>query len=131
MPASELSILVLSDIHFGSHAEHPDFAPPGAELSGHVQYPISMKQHLLETILSAGVQIHAIFVPGDITSAACPNEFEACWAIIKEYGTALEVPAERIFHTYGNHDSNWRISSLADGDAKFKPDDQYRDIASS
>lgn len=130
MACTPFSFLILSDIHFGAYAEHHDFALAGAELDGHVDYTISMRANLVETTKAAGIKIDAILVPGDLTSRACPNEFEGCWAIIEEFADALEVGRESIFVTYGNHDSNWRISELAAGNGKFGPDESFRHIAS-
>ena len=129
MRMNEFSFLVLSDIHFGTHAEHIDFALPGTRLNGHTGYSTSMKSHLIQVVRESGVKIEAILVPGDLTSAACPGEFLGCWSIIEEIADELGIDKNQIFHTYGNHDTNWRISKLGEPSPGLQSDSNYSDIA--
>jgi predicted phosphodiesterase len=130
MTRPALSLLVLSDIHFGALAEHRDFALAGTDLASDMNYAVSMRAHVVDAIKAAELKIDVILVPGDLTSAACPNEFEACWKVIEGFAIDLGVPKDGIYYTYGNHDCNWRISRLAEPDGSLIADEAYKNIAS-
>ena len=116
MPSSSRSLLILSDIHFGSLSGHADFGisddPPKHVLSS----AVSMKTSLVE--LLSGRTIDCILVPGDLTSKGTPTEFSECHAVLQSIASHVDVPPENMLHTFGNHDVNWRIAEL-DGDPLY------------
>jgi predicted phosphodiesterase len=120
------SFLVLSDIHFGRYAASTDFAPPGAKLGPQIQNAISIRASLIEKARDSNV--NAVFVPGDFTSIGAPAEFQGGLDLINEIAKACKVPRAEIFHTFGNHDANSRVSRLADATPEFAEDTGYTDL---
>ncbi|HSH69573.1 MAG TPA: metallophosphoesterase, partial [Deferrisomatales bacterium] len=108
-----LTLLVLSDLHFGRLAVSREFAPSGVPPPGLVSNAVSMKQSLVKTV--AGETIDAILVSGDLTSAGSPLEFTGCMSVLAEIGEQIGVDRNRIVYTYGNHDVDSQISAIPDG----------------
>lgn len=66
-------------------------------------------------------RIDLVLVPGDLTSIACPDEFDIASSFLNELKSRLKSKPE-IVHTYGNHDVSWSIeelSPLVDGKPKI------------
>lgn len=106
-----LTFLLISDIHFGPSAFSADFAlkdaPPKHEISG----AAPMKTSLIEAL--SGKNISLLFASGDLTSTGSPSELEQCSMTVIEIGSTLGIQNENIFFTFGNHDVDWKVSSLA------------------
>src|ERR1043165_4517419 len=110
------TLLVVSDVHFGKFAVSPDFSlVDAAPASDYFTGGVPMKESLVTTINGLSLPFAAMLVSGDLTSVASPSEFhgsvEAMWDIADRVG----IPRTRVFFTFGNHDVDWRISSLATG----------------
>jgi predicted phosphodiesterase len=87
-----------------------------------------MKEALIATVKKHASDLSGILVPGDLTSIASPAEFEGSVRVVKEIASALTVKEQNIFFTFGNHDVDWRISSLSGSDGN---DELYNKVAAS
>jgi hypothetical protein len=93
-----LSLLILSDIHFGRLAFSEDFALKNNPPPHKITNAVPMKRNLIDTL--SGENIEAILVTGDLTSTGGPSEFQAChdcvieiaegWASFKDFDTAWD-----------------------------------------
>jgi len=105
-----LTFLVLSDLHFGALSVSEDFALPEAPPSGVMTGAVSMKESLVQVVGKGNID--AILVSGDLTSCGSPQEFQGCMSTLSEIAQRLSVKPSNIIFTYGNHDVDWRITSL-------------------
>jgi len=125
-----LTLLVLSDIHFGKLSVSTDFAlsddPPPHIMSN----PVSMKDNLIEVIKEE--HIDAMLITGDLTSKARPSEFKECYNTIIEIADRIGIEKKNIFFSFGNHDVDWNISELSEHKetGAFK-DKLYLEVAAS
>jgi len=126
----QLTLLILSDIHFGPDSCSKDFSnednPPK-----HLVIPsTSMKDSLIEIINKQHKQLDGIIVTGDLTSKGKPSELKGCFEKIIEIAKQVCVDNDNIFFTFGNHDIDWEISKLAELE---KPvcDALYLEVAAS
>jgi 3',5'-cyclic AMP phosphodiesterase CpdA len=121
-----LTFLLISDIHFGPSAFSADFAlkdaPPKHLISG----AAPMKTSLIEAL--SGKNISLLLASGDLTSTGSPSELEQCSVTVLEMGSALGIRNDNIFFTFGNHDVDWKVSSLATGNGG-KKDPLYTKVA--
>ncbi len=130
-PPSKLGFVVLSDIHFGTLAEHADFAAPGTTLKGKKSGSGSMKKALLSAIAKYKGTIHYILAPGDLTSDAHPNDFIECHKILLEVAACVGLDHSRVIFTFGNHDTNWAIAKLATTPLELSAPSGYHYLAAS
>lgn len=128
MTIEKISILVLSDIHFGKHAVSADFALSQNHPKHEISNAVPMKENLISVIKER--RINFLFVPGDITSKGSPSEFIKCVETIEEISKNLQINKKNIYYAFGNHDVNWKISKLIEENEDFK-DRGYLDIAGS
>lgn len=70
-----------------------------------------MKTSLIEAL--SGKNISLLFTSGDLTSTGSPSELEQCSMTVIEMGSDLGIRSDNIFFTFGNHDIDWKVSSLA------------------
>lgn len=124
-----MALLVLSDIHFGPSSMHSDFCVQGSPLTIPEQSAASTIDSLVSTCLAhAGFSINGILVAGDLTSGASPSEFTQCSRAIARIADELEVRDENVVIALGNHDVNWRVSSLREGEGATR-DELYSELA--
>lgn len=94
----QLTILVLSDLHFGQFSICKEFAlactPPPGIMSG----AVSMKESLIQVAQSENID--AILVAGDLTSCGSPQEFVGCMSTITDIAQRLDVSPENVVYTY-------------------------------
>ena len=110
-----LSFLILSDIHFGSMSEHVSLAPTSQPPSRSVTNAKDILVSLIDTL--TGKNLECILVSGDLTSRAAPSEFLGCVDAVNRIARSLGVSDDSVYYTFGNHDTNWRISDLAKADS--------------
>lgn len=111
MKASSLNFLVLGDLHFGLFAEHPDFMVEKPSVPHTGPHTVSMKNDFFDKAARLA-KIGMLLAPGDLTSIACPAEFELAEQFLVETSERLNLE-DKIFHTFGNHDVNWPIAEIA------------------
>lgn len=122
----KLTFLLISDIHFGPSAFSVDFALKDAPPKHQISAAVPMKPSLIEALLDKSISV--LLASGDLTSTGSPSEFDQCSATVFEIGSALGLQNENIFFTFGNHDVDWRVSSLATEDGREK-DPLYTKVA--
>ena len=88
-----------------------------------------MKEHLVKIVSSSGVVPNAFLVLGDLTSIASPSEFKGSVAVIREIAAELRIKQENVLFTFGNHDVDWRVCSLANTTEGFPKDELYNQVA--
>lgn len=108
-----LKLALISDIHFGEMATTNEFVVPGQTAKGETAGAVSMSESLIQTLKENEVQY--LFVCGDLTSRAKPQEFHYCAEKILSIANEAGIPAENIVWGIGNHDVDWNITKLAEG----------------
>lgn len=98
-----LQILLLSDIHFkSSDREHVEV----------------LADEVLEAINSNNINVHYIFVVGDIANSGNDVEYEVAKVFFSILLNKLNLAKDKIFFTAGNHDVN--RSQISDKENIFK-----------
>lgn len=115
-----LKLALISDIHFGELASTNEFALPDQTVKGETSGAVSMSKSLIQVLKENNVQY--LFVCGDLTSRARPQEFHYCAEKILEIADGAGIPVENIVWGIGNHDVDWNITKLADGYKNEKPE---------
>lgn len=95
-----LQILVLSDVHFGG-AWVKDFLPPGSESKLCITNAVSMLESLIKVL--EGRKIDCMFVAGDLTQTAKPQDFELCRNVLFKIAEELHLNSNTVYMTFGNH----------------------------
>lgn len=124
-----LRLLLISDVHFGKLAASSQFALSGSGTPNTIQGAIPMKEHLIKTIKGVAPSPQAFLVLGDLTSIASPSEFQGSVAAVKEIATGVGIDLENVLITFGNHDVDWRVCSLATPSERYPKDDLYHHVA--
>lgn len=118
-----IKLLVLSDIHFGKYAISEEFGSTDAA-NGRRMIP-----SLVEKLEKLNLKADAMLVAGDLTSVASPKEFKGCITTVEKIAQQVGVPLENVFHTYGNHDVDWRVCNLGKAADGILEDKLYHEIA--
>ena len=105
-------LALISDIHFGDMASSNEFVVPGQTAKGETAGAVSMSESLIQLLEENRVQY--LFVCGDLTSRAKPQEFHYCAEKILSIAKGAGIPAENIVWGVGNHDVDWNITKLAE-----------------
>ncbi len=105
-------IAVLSDIHFGKLSRSDFFATPGEKLIGFSSGDIPLGEGLIK--LMKDMKPDYMFIPGDLTSAAEPQEFLYCEKRLLSIADEVGIDRSNIIVCLGNHDVDWGISNLSD-----------------
>ncbi|WP_305141006.1 hypothetical protein [Acutalibacter muris] len=71
-----LKLALISDIHFGELASSNEFVVPGQTAKGETMGAVSMSDSLIKILKDNVVQY--LFICGDLTSLARPQEFYYC-----------------------------------------------------
>lgn len=120
-----LKLALISDIHFGELARSNEFVLPGQTAKGETEGAVSMSDSLIQILKENAAQY--LFICGDLTSRAQPQEFYYCAQKILTIAAQAGIPAENIIWGIGNHDVDWSITKLANGYQSEKP--EIREIA--
>jgi 3',5'-cyclic AMP phosphodiesterase CpdA len=124
-----IRLLLISDVHFGKLAATPEFALSGHNALHPIQGAVSMKKHLIQTVKGIIPIPQALLVLGDLTSIASPSEFRGSVHAVIEIAGGVGINEENVIFTFGNHDVDWRICSLATPTGQFPKDEFYNTIA--
>ena len=103
-------VAVFSDIHFGQMARTHFFTAPGEMIKGNSRGEVPLGEGLIS--LMKELMPEYIFIAGDLTSAAEPQEFYYCEKKILEIADQVGVNRDKIICCTGNHDVDWQISKL-------------------
>ena len=130
-----LKAAFISDIHFGELARSNEFTLPGQIAKGETARSASLSDGLSKILKEKNVKY--LFVGGDLTSRAQPQEFFYCEKKILSIACKADIPEKNIIWGIGNHDVDWNISKIFD-QYKAEPEEisgiaknSYRIIASS
>lgn len=105
-------IAILSDIHFGKFSRTSELAVPGEKIQDDNQGAISLTDGLIQ-ILKA-FKVEYIFIAGDLTSVASPQEFYFCEKKMLEIAREIGIEPEKIICCLGNHDIDRNITRISD-----------------
>lgn len=126
---SPLTILVLSDVHYGTLSVSDEFASPEAPPQSVMRGAVSMKESLLQ--IAENENINAILVSGDLTSKGNPLEFIGCMSVLTDIAQRLKLKTQDLIYTYGNHDVDWQVSKIPEGSSSDSLKDLYLKIGAS
>lgn len=130
-----ITIGFISDIHYGELARSKEFTLPNQPPKGATQNEASITDGLVQLFLENRVQY--LFVGGDLTSRARPQEFFHCEKKIVEIAEKANIPLQNVIVGIGNHDIDWQIASLEtlyrdSGEEEHNiAKEAYRSVASS
>lgn len=130
-PQAMLTFLVLSDIHFGVYAVASELTSQSSKNAGAQSHTKSICDALVSKVLELEDRPTALLVPGDLTSIASPSEFNGCVQTVLDIANKLSIRRENVYCTYGNHDVDWRICSLATESKQFVADTRYEHVAAT
>ena len=105
-----LNIGFISDIHFGEFARTNEFTLPGQAAKGETTGAMPLADGLTDILKKREVKY--LFVGGDLTSRARPQEFHYCEKKIQSIAQQADIPISNIIWGIGNHDIDWNISKL-------------------
>jgi 3',5'-cyclic AMP phosphodiesterase CpdA len=121
-----IRLLLISDVHFGALSVSPEFGLLAARHP--IPAAVPMKDHLIEVVQGSGPPPEALVALGDLTSIGSPSEFKGSVAAIQEIAKRAGIDEEMVLFTFGNHDVDWRVCSLAMATEKFPKDPHYNEI---
>lgn len=105
-------IAVISDIHFGKFSRTIEFAVPGEGIQDENRGAISLKKGFVNILKDMGVKY--LFVCGDLTSIASPQEFYFCEEILISIADEVGIEHGNILCCLGNHDIDRNVTKLGD-----------------
>jgi predicted phosphodiesterase len=106
---SPLTIAVISDIHIGESARSADLLPPGSVTKRRNEGFLAA----FEKFVGGRLNADCLIVAGDLSSKADPGEFMHASDIATRVANALNVPLDKFYATFGNHDVDWSVIKLA------------------
>ena len=129
---SPFAIAVISDIHIGAGARSSDLLPPGYATKQRNEGFLSAFEQF---VLARELKADCLIVSGDLSSKADPSEFVHASDISSRVATALQVPQDKIYATFGNHDVDWSVLKLPKGTTEqtraFRWGQRYAPITNS
>lgn len=119
-----MRIAVISDLHIGPGARPQDLRVPGDRGSDFVL-------RFREFVGNQGLTCKYLFLPGDLTESARPDEMEAASQLVCDIAEALGVERDHVVFAPGNHDKDW-TPLKADGKdhSGFRKEQAYHPLAS-
>lgn len=127
-------IAVMSDIHFGYFSRSESFSVPGESRQDNTISECSLEKGLIALLKQQ--QPDYLFIAGDLTSVASPQEFLFCEKKILQLADEIALDHSHILCCMGNHDIDRRIVELWKSDTKISEEceqlrkDRYQHIAS-
>lgn len=105
-------IAVISDIHFGKFSRTIEFAVPGEDVQDENRGAAPLKEGLVRVFKDMGVSY--LFVCGDLTSVASPQEFYYCEEILMSIADEVGIAHDKVICCLGNHDIDRKVTKLGD-----------------
>ena len=87
-------IAILSDIHFGKFSRTLELAVPGENIQDENRGAASLTDGMIEILKEMAVEY--IFIAGDLTSVASPQEFHYCEEKLNDIAERVGVGIERV-----------------------------------
>lgn len=120
---SLLKLAILSDMHIGDKARSLDLLPPGSTKKSRDERFLEA----FETFASKNdISADCLVIAGDFSCKADVSEFTHASAIAKRVAVALGVVEENIYFTPGNHDVDWSVLKLAEGQSQQNKELRWR-----
>lgn len=119
-------IAILSDIHFGKFSRTSELAVPGEKIQDDNQGAISLTDGLIRILKEFKVEY--IFIAGDLTSVASPQEFYFCEKKMLEIAREIGIESEKIICCLGNHDIDRNITRISDQVLQDTNNDEVKSI---
>ena len=122
-------VLVASDLHIGDKAHCATMMPhPGVSHEN-----LGLLDGFNKLVKSIDLPIDAIFFPGDLTNASQPSEVTKFDSVANQITSLCGLKLERVYATFGNHDSDWIVQKNASPaeDRKIYFDRRYDNIKNS
>ena len=119
-------IAVISDIHFGKFSRTIEFAVPGGDVQDENRGAISLKEGLVNILKD--MKAKYLFVCGDLTSIASPQEFYYCEQILMSIAEDAHIAQDKIICCLGNHDIDRNITKLGDGIMEKNVPEEVKEI---
>lgn len=107
-----IRIALMSDIHYGKFSRTSEFSVPGEEIQDENKGAVSLQEGLIKILKDMAVEY--IFIAGDLTSVASPQEFHYCEEKIISIADEVGVAHEHILCCLGNHDIDRNITKISD-----------------
>ena len=107
-----IRIALMSDIHFGKFSRTSEFSVPGEVIQDENRGAVSLQDGLIRILKDMAVEY--IFIAGDLTSVASPQEFHYCEEKIISIADKISVPHDHILCCLGNHDIDRNITKISD-----------------
>lgn len=110
-----VKIALISDLHIGLGARSKDLCPEPSQKNrtDYKEYKSITDENFLEKFVNfiqkENIVADYLFVSGDITDNAQPDQIELAITIILSIAKSLNVPEKNIIVTPGNHDVDWSI----------------------
>lgn len=117
-----IKMAILGDIHFGNKSRCKEFSIPNISNHTPVLTELSFKDATINILKD--YKPNYIVIPGDITSTGSPLEFRYFQRILDEIKHATALSDDKILSCLGNHDLDWRVSSIISEDLKDNPAEQ-------
>ena len=112
---SGVVLIHISDLHFGAKPASTGETPMHRfRKRSDLHDPRTLAQHIVdecEVELNSGKKIFVV-ISGDIAYQAIDTEYQAAFEFVNELRAGLSLPSDRIVIVPGNHDVNWKLSSL-------------------
>lgn len=107
-----IRIALMSDIHFGRFSRTSEFSVPGEVIQDENRGAVSLQDGLIRILKN--MEVEYIFIAGDLTSVASPQEFHYCEEKIIFIADEIGVPHDHILCCLGNHDIDRNITKISD-----------------
>lgn len=126
---------IISDIHFGKFSRTNELAVPGEDIQDNTTGAAPLLQGASDIFKQQSVKY--LFIAGDLTSVASPQEYYYCEKKIVEFAKSSGIQTEDIIICTGNHDVDRKIANLANecknDDAQVKQivTEKYQRIAAA
>ena len=107
-----IRIGLISDIHFGKFSRTEEFAVPGETVQDRNQGAVSLQGGLIK--IFKDMCVNYLFITGDLTSVASPQEFHYCEEKIISIADESGIACDHILCCLGNHDIDRNITKICD-----------------
>ena len=126
---------IISDIHFGILSRTNELVVPGEEVQDNTIGAAPLLEGASEIFKQHSIDY--LFIAGDLTSVASPQEYYYCEKAVVDFATMCGITTDNIIFCTGNHDVDWQVVNLAQGckskDSKVKEivAEKYQRIAAA
>ena len=102
---------IISDIHFGKFSKTDELTVPGEVRQDRTEGAKPLFSGAKDIL--KGHNLDYLFVAGDLTSIASPQEYYYCELKLLELADSLKINKDKIIFCTGNHDVDYSITELS------------------